>query len=224
MAGRGHEEIALYRIKEIFYSLQGEGFHTGRAAVFIRFSGCNLWSGLEADRNSAGCKHCDTDFVGTDGALGGEYEMKGLVEVALSLWPFEESPFVVCTGGEPMLQLDERLVNALRDGGCQVAVETNGTLPVALDIDWVTVSPKADAELRQFSGNELKLLYPQQTGEGRGRFLDPSLYLHCDFEHFYIQPVDSPDFPNAVMESISYCLAHPKWTLSLQMHKTAGIK
>lgn len=217
MAEGGLKEIYLYRVKEIFYSLQGEGFHAGRAAVFIRFSGCNLWSGLESDRDLVLCDFCDTDFTGADGNLGGMYEAESLVETTLSLWPGFEPPFVVCTGGEPMLQLDDRLIAALRSKGCATAVETNGTIPVVPDIDWITVSPKAKATLRQISGNELKLVYPQ-TG------LDPSQYEGLAFEHFFLQPIAHPNYPNAVMESVEYCLARPKWKLSLQIHKLTGIK
>jgi len=197
--------------------LQGEGFHTGRAAVFIRFEGCNLWSGIECDRDSALCNFCDTDFVGTDGDLGGIYDTRSLVETALSLWPEIKAPFVVATGGEPLIQIDRRLIAALRAKGCVVAVETNGTIPAPPHIDWITVSPKAGTTLRQISGNELKLIYPQAG-------LDPSQYEGLDFEHFFLQPIDSPNYPNAVMESVKYCLTHTRWRLSLQTHKFIGIK
>jgi len=207
--------MSLYRIKEIFYSLQGEGFHTGRAAVFIRFSGCNLWSGSEYDRVSAQCPFCDTDFTDTDGNNGGEYDASQLAETALSLWPNSKRPFVVCTGGEPLLQMDGQLIAALR--GCVIAVETNGTVPAPPGIDWLTVSPKAGTTLRQTSGSELKLVYPQNG-------MDISQYEGFAFEHFFLQPVDSPKYPNAVMEAVEHCLANPKWRLSLQVHKLAGIK
>ena len=217
MAAHRRWEIALYRIKEIFYSLQGEGIYSGRAAVFIRFSGCNLWSGLEHDRLSADCAFCDTDFLGMDGELGGKYDAEELAQTALSLWSSDERPFVICTGGEPLLQIDSALLDALHAMGGLVAVETNGTLPALPGIDWITVSPKAGTELRQTSGNELKLVYPQNG-------IDPSLYEHYPFEHFFLQPVDSPEQPNSLEESVEYCLTHPKWKLSVQMHKAVNIK
>jgi len=211
------EEIALYSVKEIFYSLQGEGFHAGRAAIFIRFSGCNLWSGLESEREQAPCSFCDTDFNGADGHLGGIYDAGRLVETVMSLWPGAEKPFVILTGGEPMLQIDSQLLATLRSEGCAAAIETNGTIPIIPDIDWITVSPKVGTALRQTSGNELKLVYPQKG-------LDPSQYDSLAFEHFFLQPIDNPKYPNAVMESVEYCLAHAKWRLSLQTQKLAGIK
>ena len=207
----------LYRIKEIFYSLQGEGFHTGCAAVFIRFSGCNLWSGSEDDRVSAQCDFCDTDFTGMDGNHGGEYGAGQLAETALAFWPNSKRPFVVCTGGEPLLQMNDQLIAALHSKGCVIAVETNGTVSAPPDIDWLTVSPKVGTTLRQTSGSELKLVYPQNG-------LDISQYESFAFEHFFLQPVDSAKYPNAVMETVKYCLANPKWSLSLQTHKLAGIK
>jgi len=207
----------LYRIKEIFYSLQGEGFHVGRAAVFIRFSGCNLWSGNEEERGTAQCNFCDTDFSGINGNLGGLYDANELVETALSLWPTHEPPFIVCTGGEPLLQMNERLTAALHAKGCLVAVETNGTAPAVPGIDWITVSPKAGTALRQTSGNELKLVYPQNG-------LNPSQYENLDFEHFFLQPLDDPKYSHTSMKTVEYCLAHPKWKLSLQIHKILDIK
>jgi 7-carboxy-7-deazaguanine synthase (Cx14CxxC type) len=218
MAKRGPGEIeALYKVKEIFYSLQGEGHHVGRSAVFIRFSGCNLWSGHESGRSTALCTFCDTDFLGLSGILGGQYDADQLVKAALSLWPGGGVPFVVCTGGEPLLQMDDQLIAALRCKGCTIAVETNGTMPAPMGIDWITVSPKTGAALIQTSGDELKIVYPQEG-------LDPASYEGMAFEHFFLQPVDSPNCPNAVAKAIEYCLAHPKWRLSVQMHKVVGIK
>jgi 7-carboxy-7-deazaguanine synthase (Cx14CxxC type) len=209
--------VSLYRVKEIFYSLQGEGHHAGRAAVFIRFSGCNLWIGNENGRKIAPCSFCDTDFSGADGILGGDYDAGQLAEKALSAWPGTEPPFVVCTGGEPMLQLDDDLTEALHAKGCVIAIETNGTLPVPKNLDWITVSPKAGAELRQVSGNELKLVFPQPG-------IDPAGLEHYAFDHFYIQPLHGPAYADALKESITYCLSHAKWKLSLQLHKIVGIK
>ena len=217
MASADSSEAALILVKEIFFSLQGEGFHAGRAAVFIRFSGCNLWTGFESDRDSALCPFCDTAFAGTDGKWGGEYDDVGLAEKAVSLWPGNKKPFVVLSGGEPMLQVDERLVAALHERGCIVAVETNGTIPVPPSIDWITVSPKAEAPLRQLSGNELKLVYPQGT-------LDPARYEDFAFEHMFLLPLDKPDFPDAAQRAAEYCLVHTKWRLTLQMQKIVGIK
>jgi len=185
--------------------------------VFIRFSGCNLWSGRESDRAEARCAFCDTDFVGTDGPSGGQYDAEGLVRAALAHWESAGAPFVVCTGGEPLLQMDRPLLAALRAARCVVAVETNGTLPALPGIDWITVSPKVGAALRQASGNELKLAYPQGA-------MDPAQFEACDFRHFFLQPIDGPKHPNAMAQCIEYCLARPKWRLSAQLHKTAGIK
>jgi len=208
-----------YLIKELFYSLQGEGCHAGRPAVFCRFSGCNLWSGREEDRARAHCRICDTDFVGTDGAGGGVYRSAGDVAARVRLlWPFAPGsrPYVVCTGGEPLLQLDAPLVAALHDAGFEVGVETNGTLPPPAGIDWVCVSPKAGTELVARCGNELKLLYPQEG-------VDPADFLGLAFEHFSLQPVDGPDLELATQRALCYCLAHPRWRLSLQIHKLLRI-
>ena len=208
-----------YRIKEVFYTLQGEGRQCGRPAVFVRFSGCNLWSGREKDRERAICRFCDTDFVGTDGVNGGVYTAAELLEQVTRLWPQGRGrPFIVCTGGEPVLQLDDALLDAFHRGGFEVAVETNGTLPVPDAVDWICVSPKAGAPLRQTSGNELKLVYPQ---DGQ----NPSGFLRLDFDHFYLQPKDGSGGARARHTdlAVSYCLEHPEWTLSLQTHKWSGI-
>lgn len=211
----------MYAVKEIFYSLQGEGARSGRAAVFLRFSGCNLWNGLEKDRSSAVCKFCDTDFFGTDGSYGGKYEnAKALAEQIAELWPKQNAaskPYVVCTGGEPILQLDEDLIHHMHSLGFEVAVETNGTLPVPEQVDWICVSPKANAELKQINGNELKLVYPQEM-------LDPQQFSALDFEYYFLQPMDGPDLSMNMKAAVDYCLAHPQWRLSLQTHKTVGIR
>lgn len=208
-----------YRVKELFYSLQGEGRHAGRPAVFCRFAGCNLWSGREQDRALARCRVCDTDFVGTDGSGGGVFASAG--ELALRvrrLWPEAPGsrPFVVCTGGEPLLQLDAPLVAALHAAGFEVAVETNGTIEPPAGIDWLCVSPKAGTELVARRGNELKLLYPQDG-------LAPEAYLELDFEQFSLQPVDGRHRGQATRQAVGYCLAHPRWRLSLQIHKLLRI-
>lgn len=209
-----------YLVKELFYSLQGEGRQAGRPAVFCRFTGCNLWSGREADRARSLCRVCDTDFVGTDGAAGGVYPAAGdLADRVRLLWPAAPGsrPYVVCTGGEPLLQLDAPLVEALHDAGFEVGIETNGTLPVPAGIDWVCVSPKAGTELVVRSGNELKLLYPQVG-------VDPASFLGLDFEYFSLQPVDGPDRELATQQAVRYCLANPRWRLSLQIHKFLHIQ
>lgn len=209
-----------YLVKELFYSLQGEGRHAGRPAVFCRFAGCNLWSGREEDRARARCRVCDTDFVGTDGAGGGVYRSAGdLAARARQLWPAQpgSDPYVVCTGGEPLLQLDEPLVAALHEAGFEISVETNGTLPPPAGIDWVCVSPKAGTELVARCGNELKLLYPQQE-------VDPADFLGLAFEYFSLQPMDGPDLKFATQQAVRYCLANPRWRLSLQIHKILNIR
>ncbi|MCL1894541.1 MAG: 7-carboxy-7-deazaguanine synthase [Holophagaceae bacterium] len=216
MARGKPKEVALYRIKEIFYSLQGEGFHSGRATIFIRFSGCNLWSGISTERNRALCQFCDTDFLGVDGNQGGEYDAENLANLVLSCWPKEAPPFVVLTGGEPLLQVDDSLIATLHASGCVVAVETNGTLPMPRGIDWITVSPKAITKLCITTGNELKLVYPQKD-------LEPSQFEGMDFDHFYLQPIDDKQNPDSVLAAVDYCLAHPRWKLSLQIHKLVGI-
>ena len=205
-----------YAVKEIFLTLQGEGMQAGRRAVFLRFAGCNLWSGREQDRATATCAFCDTDFVGMDGKNGGRYEAAALAGKVAELWREGERPLVVVTGGEPMLQLDEALVAALHAEGFEVAVETNGTLPAPPGIDWICVSPKAGAEVVQRAGDELKLVWPQPG-------IDPETLLGWDFRHFLIQPMDCADADSARRAAIGYVLAHPRWRLSLQTHKLLGL-
>jgi 7-carboxy-7-deazaguanine synthase (Cx14CxxC type) len=208
-----------YQVKEIYYTLQGEGAQTGRAAVFLRFAGCNLWSGLERDRTDAVCKFCDTDFVGTDGPGGGKFaDVDALAGAVSRQWPKDDrcKPYVVCTGGEPLLQIDDALVAALHARGFEIGIETNGTLLPPAGIDWICVSPKADAELKLTRGNELKLIYPQARGE-------PERYAALAFDHFFLQPMDSPEREINTSAATAYCLAHPKWRLSLQTHKLLGI-
>jgi 7-carboxy-7-deazaguanine synthase (Cx14CxxC type) len=210
-----------YSIKEIFYTLQGEGAQTGRPAVFCRFTGCNLWSGHEKDRATAVCQFCDTDFVGTDGMGGGNFASAADVAQAVSSqWPAQRDvrvrPLVVCTGGEPLLQLDEALIAAFHQAGFEVAIETNGTRPAPSGIDWICVSPKAGTDLVLRSGHELKLIFPQENAE-------PELYEHLDFQHFFLQPMDGPNREENTQLTLRYCLEHPRWRLSLQTHKLLGI-
>jgi len=208
-----------YSVKELFYSLQGEGANTGRPAVFCRFAGCNLWSGREPDRAAATCQFCDTDFVGTDGVGGGRFETaRELAAAVAAMWRGQPGgrPFVVCTGGEPLLQMDAALVDSLHDAGFEVAVETNGTQPVVDGIDWVCVSPKAGADWVLRSGDELKLVFPQDG-------IDPAALEGMDFEHFFLQPMDGAERARNTQLAIGYCLAHPQWRLSLQTHKVVGI-
>ncbi|WP_156756546.1 7-carboxy-7-deazaguanine synthase [Actinokineospora pegani] len=209
-----------YLIKEIFYTLQGEGSHAGRPAVFCRFSRCNLWTGREEDRGRAICQFCDTDFVGTDGVGGGRFSTADdLAEAVAANWPSEspEKRFVVCTGGEPLLQLDEAAVGALHDRGFEIAVETNGTRAAPEGLDWICVSPKIGADLVLTSGDELKLVYPQAGG-------DPAQFEHLDFNHFRLQPMDSVERDSNTRATVEYCLKNPKWSLSLQTHKYLGIQ
>ena len=209
-----------YAVKEIFYTLQGEGTHAGRPAVFCRFSGCNLWSGRESDRASAICKFCDTAFVGTDGDGGGRFATaEDLASAIAGKWPLDskDGRFVVCTGGEPLLQLDEQVLNALHRIGFEVAVETNGSIEALPGIDWICVSPKSGAPLRQRSGHELKLVFPQ-TG------LDPADLENLDFGRFYLQPMDGTAIKSNTSGAVAYCLAHPKWRLSVQTHKSLGLR
>ena len=207
----------MYKIKEIYYTIQGEGYHTGRPAVFCRFSGCNLWSGLEKDRHKAICQFCDTDFWGMDGVMGGKYTSHQLIECILSLWPTDTvTPFVVFTGGEPALQVDAALITACHKHHITIAIETNGTLPLPEGIDWICVSPKADTQLVITKGNELKLVYPQVENR-------PSEYEKFDFQHFYLQPLDDHAQSAHISKTVEYCLKHPKWKLSLQAHKFIGI-
>jgi len=207
-----------YKIKEIFYTLQGEGGQSGRPAVFCRFSGCNLWSGREEDRHKAICQFCDTDFWGTDGENGGRYpDADVLASKIASLWPAPEGkPYVVCTGGEPLLQLDAGLVAALHRHGFEVAVETNGTVAAPEGIDWLCVSPKAGTELLLKAGSELKLVFPQPGAE-------PERFAGLDFEYFFLQPMDGPDAARNTQLALEYCLEHPHWRLSLQTHKILQI-
>jgi 7-carboxy-7-deazaguanine synthase (Cx14CxxC type) len=210
-----------YLVKEIFYTLQGEGANAGRAAVFCRFSGCNLWSGREQDRATAVCRFCDTDFVGTDGPGGGRFSnATTLAQAVARLWPLPLSvrsrPFVVCTGGEPLLQLDDALIEAFHTLGFEVAVETNGTRPAPRDLDWVCVSPKAGTELLLTHGDELKLVFPQEGA-------DPLQYEQLDFRHFFLQPMDGPEREANTRATVEYCLAHPQWRISLQSQKVLGI-
>jgi len=207
-----------YAVKEIYYTLQGEGANAGRPAVFLRFAGCNLWTGREADRERAVCRFCDTEFVGTDGPGGGSFaDAESLARTVTGAWQGEAtSQFVVCTGGEPLLQLDGPAIESLHRAGFTVAVETNGTQPVPPGIDWVCVSPKADAPLVVTHGDELKLVYPQEGGE-------PDRYAGLAFTHFFLQPMDGPDRERNTQLSMAYCLSHPRWRLSLQTHKYLGI-
>jgi 7-carboxy-7-deazaguanine synthase len=209
-----------YQVKEIYYTLQGEGAQAGRAAVFLRFAGCNLWTGREADRATAVCQFCDTDFFGTDGDNGGRYASPiELVRMVVSEWPSRTDaiPLVVCTGGEPMLQLDEPLIAAFHAAGFEVAVETNGTRPLVNGIDWVCVSPKAGAELIVYGGDEIKLVVPQMG-------IEPGQFEHLDFRHWYVQPMDGPDRQENTRWAIDWCLNNPRWRLSIQMHKLIGLR
>ncbi|HJQ17157.1 MAG TPA: 7-carboxy-7-deazaguanine synthase [Allosphingosinicella sp.] len=205
-----------YAVKEIFLTLQGEGAQAGRRAVFLRFAGCNLWSGREADRASADCTFCDTDFVGTDGAFGGRYEAQPLAERVDALWEKGERRLVVATGGEPLLQLDPILIDALHARGFEIAVETNGTCAAPDGLDWICVSPKAGTQVVQRRGNELKLVWPQPG-------IDPEAMLGWDFDHFLIQPMDGAEREAATAAAIDYVMRHPRWRLSLQTHKWLGL-
>ena len=213
--------MSAYKIKEIYYTLQGEGAHTGRAAVFCRFSGCNLWSGREEDRHKAICKFCDTDFWGIDGENGGKYATpKDLATKINSLWPKENKigqPYVVFTGGEPLLQLDQKAVDALHEIGFEIAIETNGTLEPPKGIDWICMSPKAGTEIKITKGNELKLVFPQPGAE-------PEKFDDLDFEYFYLQPMDGLLVEENTKLTLRYCLEHPQWNMSLQTHKLLDIK
>jgi 7-carboxy-7-deazaguanine synthase len=209
-----------YTVKEIFYTLQGEGAQTGRPAVFCRFAGCNLWSGREEDRAVAICKFCDTDFADTDGPGGGKFATADALSAAIEQqWPTGVEPsgrFVVCTGGEPLLQVDQKLIDALHVRGFEIAVETNGTVLAPSGLDWVCVSPKAGAEFKQRSGDELKLIYPQPGAE-------PEQFVGLPFRHFFLQPMDGPAREENTRLALDYCLRHPRWRLSLQTQKLLGI-
>ncbi|WBF65781.1 MAG: 7-carboxy-7-deazaguanine synthase [Candidatus Kinetoplastibacterium crithidii] len=208
-----------YSVKEIFKTLQGEGFHSGRTAVFCRFAGCNLWNGLEKDRLSSECKFCDTDFIGTNGVNGGKFKDVDLLVQSISKeWGSEnyKDRYVVLTGGEPLLQVDMKLINALHNSGFFIAIETNGTIIPPDGIDWICVSPKVSRDIILKSGNEIKVVYPQLN-------MDMENFLHMDFEHFFLQPLYDKNLKDNTRLSIEYCIAHPKWRLSLQTHKYIGI-
>ena len=207
-----------YSVKEIYYTLQGEGYHTGRPAVFIRFSGCNLWTGHEKDRSGAICNWCDTDFVGTNGINGGKFSAEEITNIINSLWKgnVQTEPYVICTGGEPLLQMDESLIKAIHKAGFEIGLETNGTMIPPDGIDWICVSPKANADLVLKNGNELKVVYPQCG-------MNPRIHEKLKFDHFYIQPMDGIDHKNNIKRSEKFVLDHPKWKLSLQTHKILGI-
>jgi len=209
-----------YSVKELFYTIQGEGLHAGRPAVFCRFSGCNLWTGRESDRATAICRFCDTDFVGVNGPGGGKFESpEQLALAALGLWAhgrFTAKPLIVCTGGEPLLQLDDPLIEAFQSVGFEVAIESNGTIEAPARIDWICISPKGTAPLRQARGNELKLVFPQEG-------VDPQRFELLQFDAFLLQPMDGPELEKNVRLAVEYCLANPRWRLSLQTHKFLGI-
>ncbi len=207
-----------YSVKEIYLTIQGEGFHTGKRAVFCRFSGCNLWTGLEKDRKKAICNFCDTDFVGTDGINGSKYpNAEQLANEIDKVWDKDiNEKFVVFTGGEPLLQLDKPLVDLLHKKKFKVAIETNGTILPPENIDWICVSPKQGADFNLKYGNELKLVYPQKG-------LEPKNFKHLDFDHFFLQPMDGKDLQRNILQSVSYCIENPLWRLSLQTHKIMGI-
>ena len=211
--------LSTYSVKEIYFTLQGEGIHSGRPAVFCRFTGCNLWSGRESDKKKAICDFCDTDFVGTNGQLGGKYETpEALVETTLKLWPANNThKFIVLTGGEPMLQVDEKLIKELKKKKFQVAIETNGTIKCHSCIDWICVSPKSGSLLKQKSGNELKVIFPQPK-------LDYKYLVTLPFDHHLIQPMDGPNLLQNTEASIEFCKKNPDWRFSFQLHKAIGIK
>ena len=207
-----------YRIKEIFFTQQGEGKNTGKDFIFVRFSGCNLWSGQEKHRASAICKFCDTDFYGTDGINGGKYQAKELIKKIKSLWISADSQIrVVLTGGEPLLQVDKGLISALKKENIYIAVETNGTLEAPDGIDWICMSPKANTEIKLRKGSEVKIVYPQKN-------LNPDNFNVLDFKNFYIQPMDSKNYEDNVSQSVKFCMQNPNWKLSLQTHKILGIR
>ncbi|MEL6414736.1 MAG: 7-carboxy-7-deazaguanine synthase [Pseudomonadota bacterium] len=215
--------MKTYSVKEAYVTLQGEGAQTGRAAVFLRFAGCNLWSGLERDRASAVCNFCDTDFVGTDGENGGKFPgPDALAEHVKSVWdaeaPMGGAPYVICTGGEPLLQLDSSAIAAIKAAGFEIGIETNGTLVAPDGLDWICVSPKANAPVKQVSGNELKLVFPQDAPEAQ-----PSQFESLQFQHFFLQPKDDTAHAQNIAATAAYCMKHPKWRLSLQTHKLIGL-
>lgn len=208
----------MYKIKEIYYTIQGEGYHTGRPAIFLRFSGCNLWTGQEKDRFNAICYWCDTDFVGTNGINGGKYYLDNLEKTILSLWPKNESenPYVVCTGGEPLLQMNDEIINMIHKAGFEIGLETNGTIIPPVGIDWLCVSPKANTELLLIEGNELKIVFPQIG-------VNPKEYEKFDFNHFFIQPMDGENLHRNTRKAKEFIALNPKWKLSIQTHKILGI-
>ena len=211
-----------YSVKEIYYTLQGEGAHSGRPAVFLRFAGCNLWSGREGHREQAVCRFCDTEFVGVDGPGGGKFESaEELAAAVAKCWGGTHAgvrPYVVCTGGEPLLQLDDLAISALHSAGFEIGVESNGTIEVPEGIDWLCISPKGSAALVQLSGNELKLVYPQLEKSAQ-----PGKFKHLSFEHFYLQPLDNPERGENTQRAIDYCKRNPRWKLSVQTHKYLGL-
>lgn len=212
--------MKTYAVKEIFYTLQGEGAQAGRAAVFLRFSGCNLWSGREEDREKAICNFCDTDFVGVDGTYGGKYKSaQALAKKISDLWPDQgvAKPYIVCTGGEPLLQLDEELIREIKKFNFEIAIETNGTYNVPNGVDWVCLSPKPNTKILVKTGNELKFVFPQPN-------LLPEDFQYLDFQYFFIQPMDGINAIDNIQKAIRYCLENPKWRLSLQTHKQIGIR
>ena len=215
--------MKTYAVKEAYVTLQGEGAQTGRAAVFLRFAGCNLWSGLERDRAAAICDFCDTDFVGTDGENGGKFKgADALAAHVREIWEQSHAnggtPYVICTGGEPLLQLDPAAISALKTAGFEIGIETNGTLSAPDGLDWICVSPKANAALKQLSGNELKLVFPQDAPEAQ-----PSQFESLQFQHFFLQPKDDTAHAQNIAATAAYCMKHPKWRLSLQTHKLIGL-
>ncbi|HAQ37154.1 MAG TPA: 7-carboxy-7-deazaguanine synthase [Saprospirales bacterium] len=212
------DTLKKYSIKEVFYTLQGEGLYAGRPAVFCRFSGCNFWTGLEKDRKNAICHFCDTDFKGINGKNGGKFDSDSLGDLINSIWPMGKAhKFVVCTGGEPLLQLDKKLIDAFHALGFEIAVETNGSVLAPEGIDWLTVSPKDAGYFKQRSGNELKLVFPQKS-------LTPGMFDQLPFEHFFLQPMDGPELASNTKAALRYCLENPPWKLSLQTHKILGIE
>ena len=208
----------MFSVKEIYYTIQGEGYHSGRPAVFCRFSGCNLWSGREEDRSKAICQFCDTNFWGTDGENGGKYSTEGLVNTIRSLYPENlQNPFVVCTGGEPALQVNDELVKALQVEGFEVAIETNGTHELPSSLDWVCMSPKANTEIIIQKGDEIKVVIPQSN-------MDLEAFEKYDFDHFYVQAMESEDWEKNINHAVQFVMANPQWKLSVQTHKHLGIK
>jgi 7-carboxy-7-deazaguanine synthase (Cx14CxxC type) len=208
----------MYTVKEIYFTLQGEGYHTARPAVFIRFTGCNLWTGLEWDRQSAICDWCDTDFVGTDGPNGGKYSATEITNIISDLWPesLSSRPYIVCTGGEPLLQMDNTLIETIHDAGFEIGLETNGTILPPQGIDWICVSPKSKADFILKKGNELKIVFPQNG-------LNPRQHENLEFDHFFIQPMDGEKQKENIKKSEEFVFKHPQWKLSLQTHKIMGI-